>query len=226
MPYKAGGKFHLEGCVRVCSESALLHIISTLKPIIDLLECPILFLSPIPRYLYNGCCSDSDHCVGVDTEPYMSNLMQETLALRSVCKKGVLGLGKKNIWVPDLVGKMLPACNGATELSVGWKTVAAADGVHLTGAGYQKLADTLIQCTHNLLCFKKPAVSYVSALGRRSRTFYWRGFASPAGSDRPKNPIAAYKASHRGGGGKWRGHPVSVGRGRGVKTRPPYYKRN
>ncbi len=59
--------------------------------------------------------------------------------------------------------------------------------------------------------------------GKPQKTFYWRGFVSPTGSCRPKQHNAAYRASHPGGGGKWKATPsmlVSKAARAGATTRP------
>jgi len=233
MPYKAGGKFHLEGKVCVCGNSTLQELIKKLKPIFDAISEIggfLLFLSPMPRYLFNGCCADVEHCVGVDTSEYVHALLHDTLALRGICKNALLRMNIERFWVPDLVGKLLPACNGIPEIAIGYKEISAADGVHFTNTGYEKITDSILECSKNLLV--KSVASSVPSLSApvnpgKQRSYYWRGFLSPVGSERPKKPQAAYLQSHPSGGGKWRGYPVNVGRGRGLPPgRPPYYRRN
>ncbi len=170
--------------------------------------------------------------MGTDTADYVSSLLQETLALRGVCKTSIQALGKKNGWVPDLVGNLLPACNGIQEKAVGLKHIMSADGVHFTKHGYEKLAETLVKCCKTHLEKSVSAASSVSArpAGSRQKTFYWRGFASHVGSSRPSSHAAAYKTAHPGGGGKWRNNPVNTGKNdnkkQGGRNAPPYYRRN
>jgi hypothetical protein len=123
LPFKSGGKYQIEGKVHVCSNSSLSTLRNSLKPVLDVLTYEFLFCSPIPRFLFNGCCISPDHCVGTDTADYVNSLLQETLALRSVCISALQALGKKNAWVPDLVGNLLPACNGIQEKAVGLKHI-------------------------------------------------------------------------------------------------------
>jgi hypothetical protein len=229
LPLKVGGVYHLSGKVRVCNHLSLKNIVKTLKPILDLIAgADFLFLSPIPRHLFNGCCLDKEHCVGTDTKEYVEELLQNVVSLRSVCKSALLDLGSKKFWVPDLVGKLLPACNGITEQAAGLREIFAADGVHFTKPGYEKLADTIWHCAKTLIEKSDSAKNSVSAVrgshGRGQKTFYWRGFMSPVGSERPQNSQAAYMLTHQGSGGKWRKGPDSGYRGRG-KNLPPYYRR-
>jgi hypothetical protein len=221
MPFKVGGKFHLEGKVCVCGNTILTELIKKLKPVFDAISeigGYLLFLSPLPRYLFNGCCSDAEHCVGVDTSEYVHGLLHYILALRGICKNALLKMNISRFWVPDMVGKMLPACNGIAELAVGFREIAAADGVHFTESGYEKIADTIHTCSKNLLVKNSiPSILSLSAAATpvnpgKQKTYYWRGFISPVGSQRPKNSHAAYLQSHPSGGGKWKGHPVNVGR--------------
>jgi hypothetical protein len=127
---------------------------------------------------------------------------------------------------------MIPACNGLTEQAIGWKQIAAADGVHLVVSGYEKMADVVHSCVKNLLEKSKDTAACSVSVARNPMkgSFYWRGFLSPVGSARPKNNQAAYMLTHRGGGsgggGKMGGYPVNVGRGRGTRSCPPYYRKN
>jgi hypothetical protein len=232
LPFKSSGKYHFAGKVQVCSDSALLQVIQSFKPIFDCLDCPMLFLSPNPRHLYNSCCNDTEHCPGVDTDPYVKDLLGSVVSLRKVCKNGILTLKKGDVWVPDLFGKMIPACNGLSEQAIGWKQIAAAVGVHLVPEGYEKMASVMFSCVKTLLDKSKDTVaSSVSAVRKPTKgSYYWRGFLSPVGSARPKNNHAAYMLTHRGGGGggggKMRGFPDNSGRGRGTRSRPPYYRKN
>ena len=205
----------------------MLNQIKLFKPIFDSIDGEILFLSPNPRHLYNSCCMDTDHCTGVDTDTYIHSLLSATVSLRGVCKRGILSLGRKNVWVPNVFGKMIPACNGIKEQAIGWKELAAADGVHLVETGYAKMAAVLKDCIGELLKRSQaPAPCSVSARAAKS-TYYWRGFMSPVGSTRPKNSHAAYMQTHRGGsggGGKMRGFPANMGQARD-RSRPPYYRK-
>ncbi len=129
--------------------------------------------------------------------------------------------------MPDLVGNLLPACNGLKEKAVGLKHIMSADGVHFTKHGYEKLAETVVKCCKTQFEKSVSAASIVSArpAGTRQKTFYWRGFVSPVGSSRPASRTAAYLAAHPGGGGKWRNKSVNTGKNadkkQGGRNPPP-----
>ncbi len=163
--------------------------------------------SEVRRNRVNGCCLSKDHCVGMDSADYVKKLLQETLALRSVCRNSLVKLGKKKAWVPDFIGNLLPACNG----------------VHFTPHGYEKIADTVVKVCKTHLEKLDSAASLVSAgpVSVKPKTFYWL---------RPSAHVSAYKASHPGSNGKWRAKPTNVGKNAttpsGGRTAPPYYRRN
>jgi hypothetical protein len=103
-------------------------------------------------------------------------------------------MGSKRFWVPNLIGQLLPACNGLAEQAAGLRDIAAADGVHFTKHGYEKLAHTIVNCSKTLvekLYTAKNSVSDASSshgLHRRGpKSFFWRGFVLPVGSERPRN---------------------------------------
>ncbi len=117
------------------------------------------------------------------------------------------------MWVPDVVHKMLPACNNNAEIAVGLKHLVAADGVHFTSDGYEKMAVVLKTCIETQReKTTSAAVPSVSDAGGaqvpqlRTKTYYWRGFVSPVGSCRPSKHSLAYRMSHPGGG-KWKNPP-------------------
>jgi hypothetical protein len=108
----------------------------------------------------------------------------------------------------------------------------AADGVHFTPHGYEKIADTVIKVCKTHLEKMDSAASFVSAgpVGMQPKSFYWRGFISPGGRLRPAAHVSAFKAAHPGGGGKWHAKPINVGKNAtlpsGDRNAPPYYRRN
>ena len=213
LPFKYGGKYHFGGKVLVCPNAILRNTIRTLKPVFDVIKGDSLFCSPFPRCLYNGCCTEPEHCPGVDTEEYVKSLLHDTLNLRTVCQNMISEMGMVRMWVPDVVHKMLPACNNNSEIAVGLKHVVAADGVHFTSDGYEKMAVVLKNCIETQLeKTTSAAVPSVSDVGGaqvpqlRTKTYYWRGFVSPVGSCRPTKHSLTYRMSHPGGG-KWKNLP-------------------
>ncbi len=116
LPFKSGGKHHIEGKV---------HVTETGSGGFGRWVLVLLTYSQVPvqRMLY-GTWPLRGH----RHHRLRNSLLQETLALRGVCKSSIQALGKKNGWVPDLIGNLLPACNGIQEKAVGLKHIMSADG--------------------------------------------------------------------------------------------------
>lgn len=227
MPYKISGRYHIEGEVHLCSKENLCTLIDNLKPVLEKISSSIVFLAPLPRYLYNGCCTASDHCTNISSPTHASELLKKVVNLRQTCKDHLNKIGIRNFWVPDTMGAMMPACTGHTEYTSALAHLVAADGVHLTDSGYQSLTTGLVSCSNQ---FAKPNQTVtgpacpIPGTSREKSSYYWRGFVSPIGTGRPKNHAAAYLAVHGGrgkndvgnGGGRWRGGRGDHG-GRGAR---------
>ena len=56
------GSYHIEGDLVLSSKERLFMFFKNCIPIFKLLEkFLVFFLSPLPRYLYSGCCTREDH---------------------------------------------------------------------------------------------------------------------------------------------------------------------
>jgi hypothetical protein len=57
------GNYHIEGELAVCGRDTLLKHFNTLKPLLDLTAKKRgILVSPMPRYVMTGCCSEPNHC--------------------------------------------------------------------------------------------------------------------------------------------------------------------
>ena len=138
-------------------------------------------------------------------------------AIKTACGTNLENLGVKDFTVPDMLKLSMPACAGISEYAQALKTHMKKDGVHFTASGYSCLASGLSRHLHTLTPtgsgkIAVPSLNVAGSKKNRKQSFYWRGFVSPVGAERPFNHRAAYLQSHsktgppRGaGGGKWRG---------------------
>jgi len=155
---------------------------------------------------------DPDHSV---------ELMSKTLALKRQMKEYMVSKGMVNTFVPDTVKLLFPEAKTTETLTENFLGLTHADGVHLTDEAYVSLGFVLLKVVAER-SLVKDALSGKSGTGR---SFYWRGFTSPVGSNRPKTSTHSYKDSHLGGG-KWREPPNrfysnrSSARGRGKPYGP------
>jgi hypothetical protein len=64
MPAMKGpdGNFHLHGDLELAMKERQLEILNLLKPVLNLLkEKQVIFITPMPRYVVNGCCDEQGH---------------------------------------------------------------------------------------------------------------------------------------------------------------------
>jgi hypothetical protein len=64
MPVLKGpdGKYHLQGDLELPTKERQFEILNMLKPVLDMLkEQQIIIITPMPRYVANGCCDERGH---------------------------------------------------------------------------------------------------------------------------------------------------------------------
>jgi len=131
---------------------------------------------------------------------------------------------KGKIMVPNTMQRMFPDCTNSGSLAAALGGVFAADGVHLTKVGYEKVADIVVACIHEHVTASVSVAGPLGGLrGEKPEKFFWRGFTSPVGSKRPKEQYFARKhkivgqmrGQARGGG---RGHPYLPSGGRRLRN--------
>jgi hypothetical protein len=209
---KKGGRYHMLGGVTTCAPHLLKNILFNLRGLLDLLTCEKIFVSPLPRYLFTSCCEDETHCPGVGEQGYALELLNKSNSLRRVLRD-TLTAHHSRVTVPELYNVMFESGTSPGAILSELRSVYSGDGVHLTDRGYEIWVGAIIDCIKSL--------ANVQAKKSPTTGYFWRGFVSPVGSERPKNAAAHHgNRSVRGGGGKW---AVPRGRGRGRPT--PYNKK-
>jgi hypothetical protein len=227
LPFRVGGGYHFLGDISMDSDGKIGELISQAKPVFcavkDLL---CLIMPPNPRYVYNGCCTDSSHSTNLGKEGYPAQILESALHFRKILKTALVGSEEMGrFWVTDTL-----ACLGNIPASMSEKLEAIRlaighDGVHFTEFGrfhvFNSLAKTIIGLQEGTVG-KPPvpaeAAASISVTGRR---FYWRGFSSDRGST--CRPAGRGGASGTRGRGDVRGRGGSAGRG-GQHRHVPYSK--
>jgi hypothetical protein len=130
------------------------------------------------------------HCTNANKDNYPTELLSGFLQLRNSLIKTLVTAGLKNFKVLDTCCTTTGATTANTKTRLAdLRSVTAKDGVHYVAAGYRNLATRSLSCLKTMLA-SPPRED-------RNRSFFWRGFKSPRGSNRvgpPKPP------SGRGGG--------------------------
>jgi hypothetical protein len=219
---KSDGRYHLTGKVTTVAKNLLSNILFNLRPLLNMMTAEKILLSPLPRYLFSGCCSQDGHCEGVGEDGYALELFQKSLGVRKNMRDNV-SAHHSRVTVPELYDAMFPEATSAGKVLECIRHITDSDGVHLTMEGYRMYANAIIQAV-------KSKVKADETTTLKQKQYFWRGFVSPVGAERPKN-MAAYHPNKTMGSGKWRrGSDRGNSRGwnmgpRGGRGRPPYHKK-
>ena len=214
---KLDGQYHMLGKVTTVAHHLLTNILFRLKNLLEAMDCDKIFLPPLPRYLFKACCDQEGHCEGVGQEGYALELLQKSYGLRKHISDK-LKAWHTRITVPDMLTKMFPEATSPARVLDELRRVTSADGVHLTDEGYRIWAKAMID---GVMQPKKDDSGSASA-GAKPQQFFWRGFISPVGSERPKN-MASFHNNRTHGGGKWERSKRTPSGARGGQ--PPYHKK-
>jgi hypothetical protein len=205
LPYKSHGKYHLGGDVLVTPPDIFKKTVENIMPILSAKgDIPCVLVPPIPRYLFSRCCDDTGHCTNANKDNYPTELLSGFLQLRNSLIKTLVTAGLKNFKVLDTCCTTTGATTANTKTRLtDLRSVTAKDGVHYVAAGYRNLATRSLSCLKTMLA--NPSRE------DRNRSFFWRGFKSPRGSNRvgpPKPTTGRGGGNNRSARGNHRGfHP-------------------
>ncbi len=187
LPFKSGGKYHLEGNIVLSTPQQFKKISEQIVPILlAKKDAPCVLVPPLPRYLFSPCCDAKNHCPNQSDPEFPHKILSELVILRNVLIKVVNECGVNNTRVVDScpVTKCRNTDNIAVRLS-NLRDVACGDGVHYTKAGLHNLASTCIQSLNSISDRVDNSVT-----PSRDKTFYWRGFKSHKGASKMGAAVA------------------------------------
>ncbi len=62
MPVRDGGTYHMNGQVTVCTDDTVKKLLNIVMPVInDAAPLGKIFILPLQRYVFGGCCSNVEH---------------------------------------------------------------------------------------------------------------------------------------------------------------------
>jgi hypothetical protein len=94
--------YHMQGPVTVCSDTTFKKLLQIMAPVIqDAVGLGKIFIPPLPRYVYGGCCTNSDHCGKVGETNHPTNLIGKVDHLRAMLKGELSKEGVVKHWVTD-----------------------------------------------------------------------------------------------------------------------------
>ena len=157
-----------------------------------------LILPPQPRYMFNPCCADKNHCKNMAEEGHAGKILSATSKLRGVLKRKLGPVLRGSHWILDTcMGVQDPEGKTPVEKLDQLRGVSGQDGVHWTPSGYENMAKnisaTIIRLQNGLIGKYRPPTDTASSFV--SGSFFWRGFCSPIGSKLTKHPPCWSKAS-------------------------------
>jgi hypothetical protein len=145
-PYKTGGRYHLAAKVMACPQNIFRKTLDNTAPILTVCKMSVcIVIPPLPRYLFTGCCKQSDHSTNVGDPDHAKTMLMDVLGLRNTLKKFVSGLGLNRCRVLEscCITDCTPTANLETRLDH-LKTVTASDGVHFSSVGYDNLVQNIV----------------------------------------------------------------------------------
>ena len=203
LPLHGKSGYHLPGDVILAENSTIVRLIQLLKPILDLVRNrKKIFITPLPRYIVAGCCSNAEHCTNRNSHDYVNGILSELSRFHACLKKELRTAGVTDFWVLEwdiiLSG---PKPSLMSETLTALKEVCAADGVHFNAVGRGNMAASIgkaISSAHD--------GSLVPSRVAAPKKFFGRGFVSSVGS-RDRNDVKRFH-SHKSKG-SLRSHPYS-----------------
>jgi hypothetical protein len=195
LPFKESNKFHMGGEVTTCSDEVFKRILKSLSTVLlSAQDFTKIIIPPLPRYVFNTCCSNTAHCTNFRSENYAEKNLNGVTRLRGVLKKEVKEMGVKNYWILDGIGSVTGTPPGTStgsnrEALSELRSSLATDGVHLTPSGNRNLVHSIDLAIEGLRTGKlkkdqivlPPTVTGAGQRTCKATEFYWRGFSSPKG---------------------------------------------
>ena len=215
LPCKISGKHHLPGNISIIGDRAITSLISSARPLLDLMpKSTKVILPALPRYVFGGCCEDPDHGKNTRDADHAKKMLSDLAHLRKTIRHKVSNQVTGKCWVMDPVTACIgPDCGNTTgEKIVSLKQVVAGDNVHFTQAGYTNLGRSLVNCLTDIwsgkICKGKDtaAVTVSGAAGSGPALHHWKGFLSVNGSPRERAK-PQLRTGHSYGGARAKAHP-------------------
>ena len=137
------GRYHVHGELALAEWAALKKIFNISAPLLRAAGGnKKLILSPLPRYVQGKCCDDRQHITNYGTKGYATEMGNSLAQIYSWL--GDLAHGKRIVDLEVVCVSTVVGMEGnpsKKELAKLW----GSDPVHLTTAGYQKMADKLVE---------------------------------------------------------------------------------
>lgn len=167
----------------------------------DIAESNKIFVPPIPRYVFAGCCRDSTHAPNIHTEAHCKLMIAEHTRIRSTMKKSLVTPSTEHLRILDFINCITPANHNQDDTLTALRTFTATDNVHLNAGGYRRMADVIIgeaiTLIHQRNEPKTQEVTIVSPIPDGAPLGNWRGFIGASGvGKRDVGPVLSRRGGH------------------------------
>jgi len=161
------GEYHVEGDIVLASKERLYLFFKNCLPFLTLLAGrKVIFLTPMPRYLYVGCCNVEDHAPNRQDPDFESKMRKELQGVRDMFKDFLFTSGLRGFVVRN------PGVCVPKEDASGQPLWGNEDPVHPLTEGYNLIGDLLCEEIVNLTKKKqsgKRAGGHLEAAKKRPR---------------------------------------------------------
>ena len=123
--------------------------------------------------------------------------------MRNVIKHKLISNNTKNMRILDLLGSFAPTHITTEDKLSSFKNISNTDIVHLTPAGYAKLADAIMSTIDTVPTLHNTTKPSSSTNSLQNTPQMWKGFRTTAGT----GATATLAGSNTGRGGNRRHHP-------------------
>ena len=157
------GLYHVHGEAIVAPKESQFAAFTATKDVLAATgKLQKIIVSPLPRYLYAGCCSDPEHCTNISSVYYK----QETEAAILACRRNLKDFCfRHHICRCKIICPWRELRQQAGEL---WIT---GDPVHMSGFGYDVVANMVLEAAtgaSDLTTKKRPLARPENSKSKRS----------------------------------------------------------
>jgi hypothetical protein len=204
------GKFHIVGDLVVCSTETQDEHLNTLRPVLDAVgRRPCIIVSPMMRYVSEGCCQNPDHVKNLADRSYRDDMQRQLDGVTRSIKNFLFKTHRRNM-------RVLDSTYNTRHLPI--EDIWFTDPVHPINIIYQHIASGVVKMAASL----KNLEDRQDLKRRRSDSWDNRGQATRTGNprsgemqqDQHRGPAGGgHQGGHRGGHSGYSGHGGHRGRG-------------
>jgi hypothetical protein len=155
LPKKGGdGRFHAPGCLKVIGKDSLRDLFMLMQPVFKTVKnFSVIVLSPLPRYLWNRCCSDPSHIANSELPDFASDMGKGLKDLTTNLRNMIFMRKLRGVTVMNSVEALgiVPDEHGNVMEIERVIALWGGDPVHPSPAAYRLLAGKLIEKVQNIL---------------------------------------------------------------------------